>query len=54
MSSKFIPKKPNPTFGGIKREKDNNTPIRVNWFLEDLILLIIVGPAGLEPATDGL
>ena len=49
-----MPKKFKPVFGGII--KDNAKSFPTIFFFKPLkeMFLYIVGPAGLEPATDGL
>ena len=54
ISSKLIPRRLKPMFCGIKREI-----AKLNLFVREFNLLnfmfsLTVGPAGLEPATDGL
>ena len=54
ISSKLIPRKLIPMFCGIKREIANNEPMVREFNLLNFLLSLTVGPAGLEPATDGL
>ena len=54
MSSKLIPKKSIPIFGGIKRVNAKIVPIIREFIFINFAFSLIVGPAGLEPATDGL
>ena len=54
ISSKLIPKMFIPKFGGIISEKDIANPIVFAFKLTNFNFLFTVGPAGLEPATDGL
>ena len=53
-SSKFIPYISKPIFGGINKERAKAEPINFESNLYNLIYFCTVGPAGLEPATDGL
>ena len=43
-----------PIFGGINKERAKAEPINFESNLYNLIYFCTVGPAGLEPATDGL
>ena len=54
ISSKLIPRRLIPMFCGIKREIANTEPIVRELNLLNFLLSLTVGPAGLEPATDGL
>ena len=54
MSSKLIPKKFKPKFEGINKVIAKIDPIKREFILLTIIFLYTVGPAGLEPATDGL
>ena len=54
ISSKLIPRRLIPTFCGIKREIANTEPIVRELNLLNFLFSLTVGPAGLEPATDGL
>ena len=54
MSSKLMPKKSIPIFGGIKRVNAKIVPIIREFIFINFAFSLIVGPAGLEPATDGL
>ena len=54
ISSKLIPRKLIPMFCGIKREIANKEPMVREFNLLNFLLSLTVGPAGLEPATDGL
>ena len=53
-SSRFIPKILNPKFGGINIEMEIAKPIFFAFKFCNFIPSNTVGPAGLEPATDGL
>ena len=54
ISSKLIPRRLIPMFCGIKREIANTEPIVRELNLLNFLFSLTVGPAGLEPATDGL
>ena len=54
MSSKLIPRRLIPMFCGIKREIANTEPMVREFNLLNFLFSLTVGPAGLEPATDGL
>ena len=54
MSSKLIPKKFKPKFEGINKVIAKIDPIRREFIRLIIVFLLTVGPAGLEPATDGL
>ena len=54
ISSKLIPRRLIPIFCGIKREIANTEPIVRELNLLNFLFSLTVGPAGLEPATDGL
>ena len=54
ISSKLIPRKLIPMFCGIKREIANKEPMVREFNLLNFLFSLFVGPAGLEPATDGL
>ena len=54
ISSKLIPSRLIPMFCGIKREIANTEPILRELNLLNFLFSLTVGPAGLEPATDGL
>ena len=54
ISSKLIPRKLIPMFCGIKREIANTEPTVREFNLLNFLFPLTVGPAGLEPATDGL
>ena len=53
-SSRFIPKILNPKLGGINIEMEIAKPIFFAFKFCNFIPSNTVGPAGLEPATDGL
>ena len=54
ISSKLIPRRLIPMFCGIKREIANTEPMVREFNLLNFLFPLTVGPAGLEPATDGL
>ena len=54
ISSKLIPRILIPMFCGIKREIANIEPTVREFNLLNFLFSLTVGPAGLEPATDGL
>ena len=54
MSSKLIPKKFKPKFEGINKVIAKIDPIKREFIRLIIVFLLTVGPAGLEPATDGL
>ena len=54
ISSKLIPRRLIPMFYGIKREIANIEPKVREFNLLNFLFSLTVGPAGLEPATDGL
>ena len=54
ISSKLIPRRLIPIFCGIKREIANIEPTVREFNLLNFLFSLTVGPAGLEPATDGL
>ena len=54
ISSKLIPRRLIPMFCGIKREIANTEPMVREFNLLNFLFSLTVGPAGLEPATDGL
>ena len=54
MSSKLIPKKFKPKFEGINNVIAKIDPIKREFIRLIIVFLLTVGPAGLEPATDGL
>ena len=43
-----------PIFDGIKRDSAKKIPIKREFIFIKFAFPLIVGPAGLEPATDGL
>ena len=54
ISSKLIPKNFKPKFEGINKVIAKIDPIRREFIRLIIVFLLTVGPAGLEPATDGL
>ena len=54
MSSKLIPPRFKPKLDGISKEIERNKPIVLLFIFLRFINIFQVGPAGLEPATDGL
>ena len=54
MSSKLIPSKFKPKFEGINKVIAKINPIKREFIRLIIVFLLTVGPAGLEPATDGL
>ena len=54
ISSKLIPKKFKPKCEGINKVIAKIDPIRREFIRLIIVFLLTVGPAGLEPATDGL
>ena len=54
ISSKLSPRRLIPMFCGIKREIANTEPMVREFNLLNFLFSLTVGPAGLEPATDGL
>ena len=54
ISSKLIPRRLIPMFCGIKRENAKTEPMVREFNLLNFLFSLTVGPAGLEPATDGL
>ena len=54
MSSKLIPNKFKPKFEGINKVIAKIDPIKREFIRLIIVFLLTVGPAGLEPATDGL